>query len=142
MSNLIQLAGNLEDMQEYEPLPDGPYRAELQDAEIKYNEKTPQGFITAQFKVHPDQFPADYDAANAPEGVTVTQGYVALPDPSNRRTVAPFKRFLTALGVDMKGSDFDPQDWVGREVQVLLKRGEYQGALLNNIEAINPLPQV
>lgn len=140
--SIIELAGNIAEMEEYEPLPDGVYPGELQDIEVRANEKTPQGFLTSQFRISPDHYPADYDPANAPEGVIVTQGYIALPDPNNRRTVRPFKKFLEALGVKLEGNEFDPQAWIGSEVQLLIKRGEYQGAFVNNIEAISPLPKV
>lgn len=140
--SLIELSTSIEDMKEYEPLPDGTYRAELQDVSLKANETTPQGFLTCQYRISPDQYPADYDAGNAPEGVTVTQGYIALPDASNRRTVAPFKRFLEALGAKVEGSQFSIDDLIGNEVQVTITRGEYNGSLVNNIKYVGPVAVV
>lgn len=140
--SIIELAGDIGEMEEYEPLPDGVYPAQLQDVDQRSNEKTPQGFLTCQFRVSPDHYPADYDAANAPEGVIVTQGYIALPDPANRRTVRPFKKFLESIGQKMQGSTFDPDKWIGADCQLVLKRAEFQGAFVNNIEGIAPLPKV
>lgn len=140
--SIIQLQADIETMEEYEPLPDGVYPAELQDVEQKANAKTPQGFLTCQYRISPDHYPHDYDAANAPDGVIVTQGYVALPDPNNRRTVRPFNMFLDALGIKRKGSTFDPNDLIGKEVQVTIKRSEFQGSLTNSIENVAPLPTV
>ena len=140
--DVIQLAGNIEDMVEYSPLPAGPYRAEVPDIEIRHSEKVPQGYIYIQFRVDPSDFPADYDAANAPEGLNVVYSRVALPDMNNRRTVAPYKALLKALGVEVKGSTFDPKDWIGKEAQLLLSTSVYQNAPVNNVEAVTPLATV
>lgn len=140
--SIIELAGNIQDMEEFEPLPDGVYPAQLQDIEIRHSEKVPQGFLYCQFRISPDHYPADYDAANAPEGLNVVYARVAIPDPANRRTVRPFRNFLKALGVKVAGTKFDPQDWIGKDAQLLLKRQEFQGSLVNNVESVNELPKV
>lgn len=140
--SIIELTENLGGMEEYEPLPNGVYNAELQNIELRSNEKTPNGFLTCYFRIAPSEYPADYDAANAPEGVLVTHGYTPIPDPTNRRTVRPFRNLLEALGVRQDGKSFNPSDWIGRQVQLLITRGEYRGALVNNVEAITSIPRV
>lgn len=140
--DIIKLSANIEDMQEYQPLPAGPYRAELRDIEIRHSEKVPQGYFYMTFRVDPSDFPADYDAANAPEGLNVVYSRVAIPDANNRRTVAPYKSLLKALGVDVKGDTFDPKEWIGKEAQLLLSTSIYQGAPVNNVEAVQQLAKV
>ena len=140
--SIIKLASNLSEMAEYEPLPDGLYSAELQDVDHKINEKNPEGFFTITYRISPDDFPADYDAGNAPEGLQVTQGFLALPSATNRRTVRPFKSFLTALGVSTDLDTVDPEEWIGKNVQILLTRSSFQGSLINNVDGVSPLPSV
>lgn len=140
--SIIELAGNIEEMAEFDPLPDGVYPAEIQDIEIRHSEKVPQGYIYTQYRISPDHFPADYDVGNAPEGLIVVYSRVALPDPANRRTVRPYKQFLEAHGLAVKGNTFDPDKLIGKSAQLLLKRQEYQGALVNNVEAVQKLPKV
>ena len=142
MSNVIKLAGNIEEMEEYEPLPDGPYPAELQDIEIRYSEKQPSGYLYCKLRVQPDDFPADYDAGNAPDGLDLIYARVTIPDGANRRAVKPFKDFVRALGGDPAGTDFDFDSFVGSRVSILVKRQEYQGSVVNNIETLSALPQV
>ena len=43
--DLIKLSGDLSEMEEYQPLPAGPYRAEIREVEIKHSEKVPTGYI-------------------------------------------------------------------------------------------------
>jgi len=140
--SIIRFDSDISEMAEYEPLPNGVYRATVIDVEERSNEKTPKGFLTTTLRVSPDDYPADYDANNAPDGVNVVMGYLALPDAENRRTVGPFKKFLMALGIAPKGSQFETSDMIGAETQVHLVRGEFQGALVNNIQGVSPVPQV
>lgn len=136
MVDLIKLSTNIEEMAEYQPLPRGPYMAELREAEIRHSEKVPNGYIYAVFRIDPADFPADYDASNAPEGMNVVYANVKLPDPDNRRTVAPFKAFLRALGQNVSGDTFDPSTWIGSQAKIMLSVNEYQGALVNNIDSV------
>lgn len=140
--DMIKLALNIEEMEEYSPLPNGPYRSELRDIEVKHSEKLPNGYFYCQFRIDPSDFPADYDAANAPDGLNVVYARVQVPDPNNRRTVAPFKGFLKALGIEVSGATFDPSSWVGSEVQLLLSVNEYNGQMVNNVDAVFALPKV
>jgi len=140
--SIIELGIDLEEMQEYEALPDGPYVANIRDVEVKFSEKVPTGYYYIQLQVPVDEFPADYDAANAPEGLTIVYARMAVPTANNRRSVAPFKNFLKAIGIEAKGSKFDPNEWVGKELQVLLKKTEYNGSPVNNVEAIGPVPYI
>lgn len=140
--SIIELSQDIETMEEFEPLPNGPYPAELQDVEIRHSEKVPQGYLYCQFHISPDHFPADYDEGNAPEGLTVVYSSVAIPDPNNRRTVRPFNMFMKALGVKLKGSSFETDKLIGKNCQLILKRNEYQGALVNNVEAVQEMPAV
>lgn len=142
MSNLIQLSQNLEDMAEFEALPEGLYPAECQDVEVRHSEKVPNGFLYIQFRISPEDFPADYDVGNAPEGLSVVYASVKIPDATNRRTVKPFKRLAEAFGSDISSAEFDPQEWVGKQVQVLLRKSEYQGSEVNNVDSVAPLATV
>lgn len=140
--DLIKLNMNIEDMEEYEPLPSGPYPVEVRDVEIRHTEKVPDGFIYLSLRVDPSDYPADYDAANAPEGLIVAYARVQLPTGTDRRKVKPYKSLLRALGVEPKGNEFNPADWIGKTAQALLSVQEYQGAPVNNVEALGPLPRV
>jgi hypothetical protein len=140
--SIIELGTSLGEMKEYQALPDGLYDGELQVAELKTNEKNPNGFFSLQFRISPEDFPADYDVDNAPEGVLVTYGYLAIPDGKSRKNVAAFKKVAKAFGETDKSASIDPENWIGKKVQLMLKRGEYLGSEINRIEAISPIPVV
>ena len=142
MTDLIKLSVSLDDMEEYEPLPNGTYPAEIRSVEEKYSEGVPGGYYKMALRIDPDDFPADYDPANAPEGVQVVWASLKRPDPNERRTIRPFKQFIKAVGGDLKAAEFNTDDWVGQHVQVLLTVSEYQGALVNNVQGVSELPSV
>ena len=140
--SIIDLGMDLDQMEEYEALPDGPYKAEIRDVEVRHSEKVPDGYYYMQLLVPVEEFPADYDAGNAPEGLSIIHARMKVPSQADRRSVAPFKTFLKAIGIKASGSKFDPQDWVGKQVQVLLKKSDYNGSPVNNVEALGPVPTV
>jgi len=142
MSDIIKLAVNLEDLIEFDPLPAGPYRAELREVEIRHSEKQPNGYLYMVFRIDHSDYPADYDVENNPEGTKVTYARVQLPDPNNRRTVKPFKQALNALGLELVGNEFNTSEWIGKEVQLLLNLQEYQGSPTNNVDSVRALPTV
>lgn len=134
--SIIELNVNIEDMDEFEPLPAGMYRAQVREVEIKFSEKQPTGYYVIQLMIHPDNYPADYDTANQPDGALITYARTAVPTPENRRSVKPFKALLRALGIPVQGNTFDEQEWIGKELNVLLKVDEYQGTPTNQVESV------
>lgn len=142
MVDMIQLTQNLEDMAEFEPLPPGLYTAEVRDISIGHTEKVPEGFLKVSLMIDPADFPADYDAGNNPEGALLTYARVRIPTGADRRAVRPYKKLLEALGVKATGASQDLNSAVGNMVQVLVSKNEYQGAEVNNVDAVQPLPKV
>ncbi len=140
--NIISLNQDIDQMEEFEPLPVGAYNAKVVDVELRTSEKMPNGYIYMQLRVSPEEYPADYDEGNAPEGLLLVYARVAIPSPENRRSVKPFKDLLLALGIDPKGTEIDMESWIDRDVQVLLSRSEYQGSFINNIDKISAVPTV
>lgn len=142
MSSLIDLDVNLEEMEEFVPLPEGQYLAHIRSVEVATSEKIPEGYLKIIFQIDPDQYPADYDAANAPEGTMLTWARVRIPSSDNRRTVNGFRQFLSVINVKDKGNTFDIEKWIGKEALLLVKRDTYQGQETNQIAAISPKPAI
>lgn len=141
--SIIELATNIEEMQEFDPLPAGLFPGECQDLEVRFSEKKPNGYIYCQLRISPDHFPQDYDVDNAPEGMIVVYAQVSIPTPQDRRAVKPFINFHKAFGVTPSGNQFNPEDFIGKSCQIILTRGEYPvGTPINQVEGIQPLPTV
>ena len=134
--SVIELVMNLDEMEEYEPLPNGLYRGTIRQVEEKRSEKVPNGYFNIQIIVPTDEFPADYDIENNPEGVLLSYARVQIPDPKNRRSVGPFKNLMRVLGLEI-GTTIDPDEWIDKEVLVEVTQQVYNDQLVNNVASIS-----
>lgn len=134
-TNLLELGMNLEDFDDFEPLPVGTYEAEVRKAEKKVSDKGTE-YYSVQFNIHPDDFPADYAVENAPEGLNLTYNRLMQPTPNDRRSITSIKRFYKALGLSLKTSTINCGDWEGKKAKIVVGRTEYNGELRNEIKSI------
>lgn len=140
--NIISLNTDIGEMEEFEPLPMGVYTATVVDVDVRTTEKMPNGYFYLQLRINPEEYPADYDAGNAPDGMLLTYARVAVPTADNRRSVKPFKDLLLALGIEPKGTQVNIEEWIDKDVQAHVSRNTYQGALINNIDQLASIPTV
>lgn len=138
--SIIKLTVDINEMEEYEPLPNGPYPSEIRTAEMKTSDKQPGGYFVLGLRVDPEDFPADYDPENNPEGATLTYARVQVPDPKNRRTVGPFKALMKAMNLEIT-DEIDLDEWIGVRVNALVSTQHYQGQMVNNVESISKLDE-
>lgn len=136
--NIIELDQNLEDFEDFEPLPARDYVAELRKAETRISEKGNEYFYVT-FNIHPEDFPADYDVANAPEGLNLIYSRLMAVNPQDRRSVTAMKKFYKALGMSLKTPTIDCSTWEGKKAKLIVGREEYNGELRNAIKSIEAI---
>lgn len=137
-SSILELDMNLADYEDFEPLPAREYPAEIIGAERKISDKGNE-YYQVQFNIHPEDFPVDYDPANAPEGAKFYYNRLSVPDPKNRRSITAMKKFLTAIGISLKTSVINPGEWEGKKCKVVLRISEWNGEPRNEIQAVEAL---
>ncbi len=136
--NILELDFNLEDMDDFEPLPAGEYPAEVRSAEQRISDKGNEYYYIV-FNIHPDDYPADYAVENAPEGMNMVYARVQKPDAKNRRSITAIKNLYRALGMSLKTNTVNPGDWEGKKAKLLVDRSEYNGEIRNGIKAVEAL---
>jgi hypothetical protein len=99
--SILELDMNLEDYADYEPLPPGNYPAEIRSAEMRISDKGNEYYYVG-LVIHPDDFPADYDVANAPEGANLVHARLQKPTADNRRSITAIKNWYKALNLKTK----------------------------------------
>lgn len=134
-STILELEFNLEDMDDFEPLPDGEYLATVTLAEMRTSDKG-NDYYYVTFQIDPNEFPADYAVENAPEGMNLTYARVQKPTPSNRRSITGVKRLMRALGLPLNTSVIDPSLWENRQAKLRLKKQDWNGEQINNIVSV------
>jgi hypothetical protein len=136
--SIVMLDMNLEDYADFEPLPEGSYPAEIVEAKLAISDKGNEYFAIA-LSIHPDDYPVDYDPANAPEGTKMYYNRIQKPTADNRRSITALKNLYRAMNFKMKTNTINPGEWEGKRVLALVKMGEYNGERRPEIRSIESL---
>lgn len=136
--NVMELDQNLEDFEDFEPLPAGGYEGEIRKAELKLADSGTE-YYKIQYRIDPDNFPADYDRENAPDGMNLIYGRLFKIDPNDRRSVTAMKKFYKAHGMSLKSSKIDPGTWEGAKTKLVIGVSEWNGEMRNEIKGLEAL---
>jgi hypothetical protein len=137
-STILELDMDLDQVEDFQPLPDGEYPASVTQAEMRTSDKG-NDYYYMIFQIHPNDFPADYAPENAPEGMNLVYARVQRPDPKNRRSITGVKNLMRALGISLKTSTINPGDWEGKKAKLRVKKQEWNGEVINSIVAVESL---
>lgn len=119
-----------------EPLPDGDYRATIVDAkEVESKSRPGTFYMKVDFLIAPDQFPADYDADNAPpDGLILS--YRRLSTENTRPARYRMKKFLEAVHYPLS-KRIVMSELVTLEAVLKVSSEEYDGVLRNQIDSVS-----
>lgn len=135
VNDITELDRNLEEFEDFEPLPAGNYKAIIAEVEKKMSDKGNEYYYIT-LEIPTDEYPADYDVENNPEGTKLVYSRLQALDTSNRRSVTAMKKFFRALGLPLATTTIDHNTWEGMPVKLNLKMGVWQGEKRPEIEAI------
>lgn len=124
VGSILDFSENISDAEAPEPLPDREYPATIQKAEMKTSDRTGSRYIAVTFKINVDDYPADYDANNAPDGTTLM--YMRLSAEDNVQSRYRMRKFIEAIGAK-GGKRIDLQEWIGLTAKITTKAEEYEG---------------
>lgn len=114
------------------PLPERDYPATIMEA-VRSETKHGDPMCVLKFKIDERDFPADYDAGNAPGGKTITHYLVMQDSPAGRHRI---KRFCEAVGAPMS-KHINLQSFVGLNASITLKHEEYEGQTREKIQRVS-----
>lgn len=137
-NTILELDMNLEDYEDFEPLPKGEYPGTVTTAEARVSDKGNEYYYLV-FQIHPDDYPVDYAVENAPEGLNLTFARVQKPTAANRRSITGVKNLLRALGESLKTNTINPGAWEGKKAKLVVGLQEWQGELRNQIDRVEAL---
>jgi len=133
--SIVELDMNLDDYEDFQPLPGGAYPFTVTKSEMRTSDKG-NDYYYVGLTIHPDDFPPDYDVANAPEGLNLVYARMQKPDPKNRRSITAVKNWLRAIGMSLKTPRVDPAEWEGKIGKVILKVGKFNNDPINEIVGV------
>ena len=126
-----------EDIAEAEPpvpLPVGDYPADIRKVEQKES-GAGNMYAAVSFYIKPEDYPADYDASNAPDGTILIYRRVSLED--NPQSRWRMRKFLNAIGAT-PSRNIDLNDWIGLTAVIGLGRDTWEGEPRAQVERVNP----
>lgn len=131
--DILELDQNLDDIEEPDLLPQGWYVGEVQGVEIRDNQKGTGKYYAIQFTIPTDNFPANYDVENWPEGCQLYYNLVRVPRAGDRRSYTSVKKLMQSLGLSLSTNRIEPNTWIGRPAKLKVIHNEYQGITRESI---------
>lgn len=124
LGSLIEFEHDIADAEAPKALPAGDYPATVVGAETMVSKNSGKPMVKVDFRVQPEDFPADYeDAESFADGKTVSQ-YISIGQ--DKPSMFRMRRFVETLGAPM-GKSINVNDWVGRRAIVTLGVEEFEG---------------
>lgn len=131
--DVIELDENLDETPEPDLLPAGFYPAEVVSVERRTNQKGTGDYFSVRFVISPDNYPADYDVDNYPEGCSLYYNLLRVPGAGDRRAKLNIKRFMETLGLPTDVNKIDPSQWIGRPAKLKVEHNTYEGVTREQI---------
>lgn len=129
---LISYSADLSDAEAPSPLPVGQYPAEIISAEVKTSANTGNDYMSVQFRISPDAYPADFVDGD-PDGTVMNFNRIPVDDSLRGRY--RMRKFLEAIGAKTS-KQVDTTELVGLAAVVSIKHSEWEGEKRAEIEKV------
>ena len=121
---IFEFSEDISEAEAPDPLPPGDYEGEIRAVAGARSQSTDNQYAAVSFIIPPDQFPADYDSTNAPDGMTIIYRRVPLED--DRRSRFFLRRFCDAIGAPMSKT-IDLTEWLGKMAKLTVANEDWEG---------------
>lgn len=123
LPSVVTFSDDIADAEAPPPLPANDYPAMITAVVPKVSQRNTK-YAEVQWRIDPSAYPADFDASNNPNGVSIYYRRLSLEDNPNARY--QMKLFCTAIGAPMS-KNIDVSEWVGLEATVTVKHETFEG---------------
>jgi len=133
--SIIEFSEDITGAEAPPPLPIGTYPFVVKGAEAKVSSNSGNKYACTTLFIAPEDFPADFDMSNNPDGISLKHNLVSLEDtPKGRFSV---RRHCETLGAPMS-KQIDLNDWVGLEGIVEVTHQDYEGMPMAQAGKLSP----
>ncbi len=105
-------------------LPVRDYEATIRKAEVRIGQASGNRYVAVHFHIPTEDYPADFDTENAPDGTTII--YRRVPFEDNAQSRFRMRQFCEAIEAPMSRS-VDVNDWIGLSGKVSVVHERYEG---------------
>lgn len=135
IGSIVEYSEDVSEQEPPKPLPPGQYEGVIKAVENKRSQKG-NLYADVVFHIGPDQFPADYEVENNPEGLSIHLRTTSLEDTPKARY--GMRKFLEAIGAK-GGKSVDTSEWVGLSARVNVAHGTWEGVTREEIKSVSAL---
>lgn len=132
--SIIEFSENIADAEAPDPLPERDYPSAIS----KVSRQTSGNggtYAAVSFHVNEEDYPADFDVAQAPGGKEVRHVVMLTDDAPTRHRV---RRFCEAIGAPM-GKRINIAEWVGLQATITIKHDTYEGVKREKVSKVEPI---
>ncbi len=133
-TSIIEFSEDISTAEAPEPLPERDYPFTISGATRKVSTNTGNPFAQVQLRINEEDYPADFDANNAPGGKTISH-IIGLTDdaPSRHR----LRKFMEAIGAPMS-KRINLAEWVGLTGKATVSHQTYEGVKRERVAKVEP----
>lgn len=136
MGSIIEYTDDLSDAQAPTSLPASDYPGEITQVEVALSKSSGKPRAAVTFKIAPEDFPADYEDADAFEDGKLVTTYISCADDKASRW--RMRRFCESIGAPL-GNNLDTNSWIGRKALLAIEPDEYEGVQRERIRKVESL---
>ena len=134
---IIEYGIDISEAEAPDPLPVGEYLAQIRGVSRKTSATSGKDYAAVSFYVSPEEYPADFDPAMAPDGKTLVYRRVSL-DTKSPAAAFNMRRFCEAIGAPMS-RQVNLNEWINLDARITIEHDEYEGINRENIVRVNPV---
>lgn len=132
--SVLELDGNLADVEKPPEVPAGTYEGEVQGIEVQTSAKGNK-YFAIKFIIPQDELPADV-RDGFEDGAVLYWNRQIVPTQKDARAKFNLRKLVEAFGLDSNTSQIDPNDWMGCRARLRIVMGKWQGEERAEIKAI------
>lgn len=124
-ASIVEFSEDISSAEAPDPLPIGDnYPMEITKVLVGPSKSSGRMQAAVNFLVSPEDYPADYDPANNPDGVTVTK-YLSMED--NAKSRYQVRVFEETIGLPPSGRQVDTARWTGQTCLGAISHEPFEG---------------
>lgn len=132
IASIIEFSEDISTAEDPDPLPEGDYPSEIVTAVVQTSKTKGTRYAQVMFRINEEDYPADFDAENAP-GHKQVRFMIGLED--NLAARARLRKFLEAIGAPMS-KRIDVNTWIGLPATVSLRHDTYEGVTREQVSRV------
>lgn len=122
--SILEYSSDISTQEAPPPLPVGEYNATIESVEQKTSQTSGKDYLSVGVRVSVDDFPADFDPENYPDGLLLSYNRLVVEDTARARY--NMRKWCESIGAKM-GKQVDPSEWIGLNVKIGVKHDTYEG---------------